>query len=47
MQTKNFQTYLEKRLNKNEIYELEQQAEIEFQTLKQNAGFLKTHLLMP
>lgn len=33
MKTKSFQTYLEKRLNKKEIHEIEQQAEIEFQAL--------------
>lgn len=34
MKTKSFQAYLEKRLNKNEIAEIEQQAELEIRMLK-------------
>lgn len=33
MKSKNFKDYLEKRLNKNEIAEIEQLAEIEFESI--------------
>lgn len=42
MKTKNFQSYLEKRLNKGEVAEIEAQAKLEFEALSSLQSELMT-----